>query len=115
MERYSYVVADVFTENPLQGNPVAVFLDARGISPERMQLIASEMHLSETVFVLPPSGDCDVRVRIFTPVNELPFAGHPTLGNDGGIMNTILYTIGYESKTLPQMISDLHAAGVEWS
>lgn len=80
MERYSYVVADVFTRTPLQGNPVAVFPDARGLSAERMQLIANEMHLSETVFVLPPSGDCDVRVRIFTPVNELPFAGHPTLG-----------------------------------
>ncbi|MBD2255427.1 PhzF family phenazine biosynthesis isomerase [Nostoc parmelioides FACHB-3921] len=80
MQRYSYMVADVFTDTPLQGNPVAVFLDATGLSTERMQLIANEMHLSETVFVFPPSDDCDVHVRIFTPVNELPFAGHPTLG-----------------------------------
>jgi trans-2,3-dihydro-3-hydroxyanthranilate isomerase len=74
------MVADVFTDTPLQGNPVAVFLDARGLSTDRMQQISEEMRLSETVFVLPPEADGDVRVRIFTPVNELPFAGHPTLG-----------------------------------
>jgi trans-2,3-dihydro-3-hydroxyanthranilate isomerase len=77
---YEYAVADVFTEIPLEGNPVAVFLDAAGLSPQRMQQIAHEMHLSETVFVLPAEADGDLRVRIFTPVNELPFAGHPTLG-----------------------------------
>jgi PhzF family phenazine biosynthesis protein len=77
---HAYVVADVFTEEPLKGNPVAVFLDATGFSTERMQRIAREMNLSETVFVLPAERDGDVRVRIFTPVNELPFAGHPTLG-----------------------------------
>lgn len=80
MDTYEYVVADVFTDVPLEGNPVAVFVDSAGISPERMQQIAQEMHLSETVFVLPAENDGDVRVRIFTPVNELPFAGHPTLG-----------------------------------
>jgi len=80
MGTYEYAVADVFTEIPLEGNPVAVFLDAAGLSSERMQQIAHEMHLSETVFVLPAETDGDVRVRIFTPVNELPFAGHPTLG-----------------------------------
>ncbi|MFJ8186997.1 PhzF family phenazine biosynthesis protein [Streptomyces sp. NPDC096105] len=80
MGMYEYVVADVFTDVPLEGNPTAVFPDASGLSPERMQQIARELHLSETVFVLPPENDGDVRVRIFTPVNELPFAGHPTLG-----------------------------------
>ncbi|HEY0638544.1 MAG TPA: PhzF family phenazine biosynthesis protein [Pseudonocardiaceae bacterium] len=75
-----YVVADVFTEKALHGNPVAVFLNAEGISAERMQRIARELNLSETTFVLPAERDGDVRVRIFTPVNELPFAGHPTLG-----------------------------------
>ncbi|BCJ69452.1 phenazine biosynthesis protein PhzF [Polymorphospora rubra] len=80
MGTYEYVVADVFTEVPLEGNPVAVFVDCATLSPERMQQIAQEMHLSETVFVLPAEDDGDVRVRIFTPVNELPFAGHPTLG-----------------------------------
>lgn len=77
---HEYVIADVFTEVALKGNPVAVFLDSAGISAERMQRIAREMNLSETVFVLPAVRDGDVRVRIFTPVNELPFAGHPTLG-----------------------------------
>lgn len=80
MGKYEYAVADVFTDVPLEGNPVAVFVDAAGLPAERMQQIAQEMHLSETVFVLPAETDGDVRVRIFTPVNELPFAGHPTLG-----------------------------------
>ena len=80
MATFDYVVADVFTDTPLHGNPVAVFVDSAALSAERMQRIAQEMHLSETVFVLPADGDGDVRVRIFTPVNELPFAGHPTLG-----------------------------------
>lgn len=77
---HEYVVADAFTDTPLQGNPVAVFLDGTPFSATRMQQIAREMNLSETTFVLPPEGAGDVRVRIFTPVNELPFAGHPTLG-----------------------------------
>lgn len=80
MASFDYHVADVFTETALEGNPVAVFLDAKGLTTDRMQSIAREMHLSETVFVMPPTNDGDVRVRIFTPVNELPFAGHPTLG-----------------------------------
>lgn len=77
---FHYVVADVFTDIALEGNPVAVFKDASGISVEKMQRIARELNLSETVFVLPATQGGDVRVRIFTPVNELPFAGHPTLG-----------------------------------
>lgn len=77
---HEYVVVDVFTDTPLRGNPVAVFLDAADLPAERMQQIARETNLSETTFVLPPQHDGDVRVRIFTPVNELPFAGHPTLG-----------------------------------
>ncbi|MGW4550644.1 PhzF family phenazine biosynthesis protein [Streptomyces violaceorubidus] len=80
MGTYEYVVADVFTDVPLEGNPTAVFPDASGLCAGRMQQIARELHLSETVFVLPPELDGDIRVRIFTPVNELPFAGHPTLG-----------------------------------
>jgi trans-2,3-dihydro-3-hydroxyanthranilate isomerase len=77
---HDYVIADVFTDTALEGNPVAVFLDARDIPAERMQRIARELNLSETVFILPPTQGGDVRVRIFTPVNELPFAGHPTMG-----------------------------------
>jgi len=72
---------DVFTETPYLGNPVAVVLDGADLSTEQMQRVASWTNLSETTFVLPPSDpDADYRVRIFTPVAEFPFAGHPTLG-----------------------------------
>lgn len=72
---------DVFGEQPYSGNPVAVVLDAAGISTENMQKFTRWMNLSETTFVLPPTADeADYRVRIFTPTHELPFAGHPTLG-----------------------------------
>ncbi|UIK01236.1 PhzF family phenazine biosynthesis protein (plasmid) [Rhizobium leguminosarum] len=80
MMKLNYVVADVFTAVPLSGNPVAIFTDARALTAGTMQRIAREMQLSETVFVLPPEIGGDFCVRIFTPVNELPFAGHPTLG-----------------------------------
>jgi trans-2,3-dihydro-3-hydroxyanthranilate isomerase len=76
-----YVVADVFTDVPLQGNQVAVFEDAEGLDGELMQRAARELNLSETVFVLPADdGECEARIRIFTPALELPFAGHPVLG-----------------------------------
>jgi PhzF family phenazine biosynthesis protein len=72
---------DVFTTTPYAGNPVAVVLDASGLGAEEMQRFARWTNLSETTFVLPPSApDADYHVRIFTPVAELPFAGHPTLG-----------------------------------
>ncbi len=77
---FRYVVADVFTDVPLAGNQVAVFTDAREIAEEMLQPLAREMKLSETVFVYPPSAAGNVRVRIFTPALELPFAGHPILG-----------------------------------
>ena len=78
---YRYYTCDVFTQRPFSGNPLAVFPDAEGISDAQMQQIARELNLSETVFVLPPEGpEHDVRVRIFTPGREMPFAGHPTLG-----------------------------------
>lgn len=76
----SYVIADVFTDLPLHGNPVAVFTDAVGLDAEVMQRAARELNLSETVFVLPGEAGADARVRIFTPYVELPFAGHPVLG-----------------------------------
>jgi PhzF family phenazine biosynthesis protein len=72
---------DVFTTEPYRGNPVAVVLSAEGLSDEGMQRFAHWTNLSETTFVLPPTdAGADYRVRIFTPVAELPFAGHPTLG-----------------------------------
>ena len=76
-----YTVVDVFGANPYAGNPVAVVLDGDGLSSEQMQRFAAWTNLSETTFVLAPTvGEADYRVRIFTPVLELPFAGHPTLG-----------------------------------
>jgi len=72
---------DVFTSEPFRGNPVAVVLDGEGLEDEELQTFARWTNLSETTFVLPPTdGEADYRVRIFTPGNELPFAGHPTLG-----------------------------------
>jgi len=76
-----YVLLDVFTETPLAGNQLAVVTDGREISSEQMQAIARELKLSETVFALPPQAGGDIRVRIFTPSAELPFAGHPVLGS----------------------------------
>jgi PhzF family phenazine biosynthesis protein len=79
--RRPYRLVDVFTDAPYRGNPVAVVLDGTGLTTEGMQRVANWMNLSETTFVLPPDDDAaDYRVRIFTPVTELPFAGHPTLG-----------------------------------
>jgi len=75
-----YVVADVFTDRPFSGNQLAVFTDARGIDDVTMQALAKEIGFSETVFVLPAEAGGTVRVRIFTPASELPFAGHPLLG-----------------------------------
>jgi trans-2,3-dihydro-3-hydroxyanthranilate isomerase len=77
---FRYVVADVFTDAPLAGNPVAVFTDARDLDEARMQRLARELNLSETVFVLPPEQGGHARIRIFTPELEMQFAGHPTLG-----------------------------------
>jgi len=77
---YRYVVADVFTDTPLTGNQLAVFTDARALPADLYQPLAREISFSETVFVLPPEGDGHVRIRIFTPAQELPFAGHPILG-----------------------------------
>ena len=79
--RYRFLTADVFTDRPFGGNPLAVFPDGRGLSDETMQRVAREMSLSETVFVLPPDDPAHTRrLRIFTPAVELPFAGHPTVG-----------------------------------
>jgi trans-2,3-dihydro-3-hydroxyanthranilate isomerase len=77
---FRYVIADVFTDVPLAGNQVAVLTDAREIPEERLQPLAREINYSETVFVYPAAGDGHARIRIFTPNNELPFAGHPILG-----------------------------------
>jgi trans-2,3-dihydro-3-hydroxyanthranilate isomerase len=77
---FRYVVCDVFTDRPLTGNQLAVFTDAREMPEELLQPLAREMNFSETVFVYPAVGEGHVRIRIFTPAAELPFAGHPVLG-----------------------------------
>ena len=82
--RFAFTQFDVFTNRALEGNPLAVFPDARGLNDEQMQAIAREMNLSETTFILPRDATIEkekgVRARIFTVQEELPFAGHPTLG-----------------------------------
>ena len=80
MRAFRYVVVDVFTDTPLAGNQLAVFTDARDLDEVTMQRLALEVGFSETVYVLPPRERGHVRIRIFTPRLELPFAGHPCLG-----------------------------------
>jgi trans-2,3-dihydro-3-hydroxyanthranilate isomerase len=77
---YSYVVCDVFTEIPLQGNQLAVFTNARDIPEAQLLSLTRETNFSEAVFVYPPDSGGDFRVRIFLPAEEVPFAGHPLLG-----------------------------------
>ena len=103
--RRRFITADVFTDQPFGGNPVAVLPDARGLSTDQMQRLAREFNLSETVFVLPPEDPAhDKRIRIFVPTEEVPFAGHPTIGTaiilssigeigvDGNITGIVLKT-----------------------
>lgn len=93
MPSHAFLTFDVFTKRPFGGNPLAIFPDARELNSESMQAIATEFNLSETVFFLPPPEDSGAiaTIRIFTPVNELPFAGHPNVGasfyvaREGGI------------------------------
>ncbi len=81
MTTYAFETWDVFTNNIFAGNPLAVILDAQGLSTDDMQRITREFNLSETTFILPPEDPNNTaRVRIFTPGFEMPFAGHPTVG-----------------------------------
>jgi len=84
LRKFNFIQFDVFTARPLEGNPLAVYPDATGLNDEQMQAIAREMNLSETTFIFPRDKAVEkergARVRIFTVQEELPFAGHPTLG-----------------------------------
>src|ERR1700719_1054305 len=84
LRRFPFAQFDVFSSQPFEGNSLAVFPDARGLSDQQMQALAREMNLSETTFILPRDAAVErergVQVRIFTTQEELPFAGHPTLG-----------------------------------
>ena len=90
MQNYRFKQVDVFTQVPFGGNPVAVVLEATGLSDAEMQQIAAWTNLSETTFVLPPAdpGQADYRLRIFTPKQELPFAGHPTIGSAHAVIES---------------------------
>src|SRR5881227_4450388 len=108
---YEFVQLDVFTQMPLAGNPLAIFTDARGLNDAEMQALAQEMNLSETTFILPRDPASEIRegkkVRIFTVEQELPFAGHPTLG-------TALYLYASESneKKPAEITLDLKAGKI---
>ena len=80
MRTLAFSPADVFTDRPFDGNPLAIFPGAAGLTAAQMQALASEIDLSETFFVMEPEGDGDACARIFTPVLQLPFAGHPGVG-----------------------------------
>jgi trans-2,3-dihydro-3-hydroxyanthranilate isomerase len=111
---YDFVQFDVFTRTPLTGNPLAIFTDARGLSDQQMQALAREMNLSETTFILPREPKVEAnegkRVRIFTVEEELPFAGHPTLG-------TALYLHSTAASWLDEIVLDLNVGkiGVRFS
>jgi PhzF family phenazine biosynthesis protein len=82
MKTRKFIQCDVFSPTPLQGNGLAVIVDADGMSDEQMQRFAAWTNLAETTFLLPPTDpSADYRLRIFTPVREMLFAGHPTLGS----------------------------------
>src|SRR6266480_2147864 len=104
---YEFVQLDVFTRTPLTGNPLAIFTDARGLSDQQMQALAREMNLSETTFILPREPQVEAqegkRVRIFTVTEELPFAGHPTLG-------TALYL--YSTAASREIVLDLNVGKI---
>ena len=104
-QSYRYRVVDVFTDRPLEGNPLAVFPDASGIDDATMQKIARELNLSETTFVVPATRrDCAAGVRIFTPVRELPFAGHPTIGASFVLMDEGLVDSNSERFVLEEKV-----------
>lgn len=100
----NYFVVDVFTETPLEGNPLAVVMNTAGLTTERMQAIAREFNLSETTFVERRTPEVEraegVRVRIFTTQEELPFAGHPTLGTASVLKREVPETMLGETVTL---------------
>ena len=106
---YEFVQLDVFTKTLLTGNPLAVFTDARGLTDQQMQALAREMNLSETTFILPREPQVEAkegkRVRIFTVEEELPFAGHPTLG-------TALYLLSTASSNADEIVLDLNVGQI---
>lgn len=110
----SFLHYDVFTEEPLAGNQLAVFVDGRGLAVDQMQAVAREMNFSESTFILPPeTSGTDVRMRIFTPATEMPMAGHPTIGSTFALAHTGVIRPG-----LPRVVFGLGAGPIpvdlEW-
>ena len=102
---YRFVQVDVFTDQIFGGNQLAVFLDPEGLTDAEMQAIAREMNLSETTFVYPSTrADCVARVRIFTPGQELPFAGHPTVGTGWVLATSGRLPVGSRAVSLEEGI-----------
>ncbi len=98
---YRYLVVDVFTERALEGNPLAVFPDSTGIDHATMQRIARELNLSETVFVVPATRpECAAAIRIFAPLKEMVFAGHPIVGSTHVLLSEGVLARGAENFTL---------------
>jgi PhzF family phenazine biosynthesis protein len=110
--RYAFRIVNVFAEERLAGNPLAVFDDGRGLDTATMQALALQFNLSETTFVL-PSTKASARVRIFTPTFEMPFAGHPTLGT----AHVVRALQGGDTLTLEMMagVIPVRARGDEWT
>ncbi len=94
MTQLAYEIVDVFTDRPFAGNPLAVVLDAEELDTGRMQALAREFNLSETAFVLPAGAGADYRVRIFTTMTEVPFAGHPSVGTAATLVRLGRLTAG---------------------
>ncbi len=92
-KNYRFLILDVFTDTPFSGNQLAVFTNATGMTSQQMQALAREINFSETTFVLPPEAGGDIRMRIFSPVREFPFAGHPTLGTAFAIAGPLQSTL----------------------
>jgi trans-2,3-dihydro-3-hydroxyanthranilate isomerase len=104
----AFRVVDVFTTAPLEGNPLAVLPDARGLDGETMQRVAREFNLSETVFVLPAERSGNVaRLRIFTPAREMRFAGHPTIGGGAVLLWLGLVPDGCERFAVEELVGDV--------
>src|ERR1700741_267781 len=100
-----YITVDVFTDRTFGANPLAVVLDAQGLTTAQMQAIATEFNYSETTFVLPPREPShDAHVRIFTPIRELPFAGHPNVGT--------AFVVARQAAKLPAHLAFEESAGL---
>ena len=113
MNQLAYKTVDVFTTVPFKGNPVAVILDAKGLSTEQMQQIANWTNLSETTFIVPVTEEgADYHVRIFTPNAELPFAGHPTIGTAHALLEASLVK-AREGKLVQQCGAGLVTLNIE--